>query len=188
MAHITLPEGLPGIRGPMAFRPETARPLNELVEVLLWGPHSLSRGERELIATAVSAANDCQYCQTIHGAVAAHHLGGNEALVGQVKADHEQAPISDKLRALVTIARKTAVSGLNVTADDVARARAHGATDLEIHDTVLIAAVFCLCNRYVDGLATWAPPDPDFYRQRAAMLADRGYVAMTMPAATASAR
>ncbi len=81
MAHITLPEGFPGIRGPMAFRPETARPLNELVDVLLWGPHTLTRGERELIATAVSAANDCQYCQTIHGAIAAHHLGGNEALV-----------------------------------------------------------------------------------------------------------
>ena len=129
MAHITLPEGLPGIRGPMAFRPETARPLNELVDVLLWGPHTLARGERELIAAAVSAANDCEYCQTIHGAIAAHHLGGDEALVDYVKSDHEDAPISDKLRALITIARKTALGGLHVTADDVARARTHGATD-----------------------------------------------------------
>jgi uncharacterized peroxidase-related enzyme len=159
----------------MAFRPETAKPLNELVDVLLRGPHILTRGDRELIATYVSAKNDCQYCQTIHGAVAAHHLHGNEDLVLKVKGDPEGAPISDKLKALLVIAAKTADSGKAVTAEDVARARAHGATDLEIHDTVLIAAVFAMCNRYVDGLATWAPDNPDFYRQRAAMVAKYGY-------------
>ena len=182
MAHITLPDGMPGIRGPMAFRPDTARPLNELVDVLLRGPHTLSPGERELIATFVSAQNDCRYCQTIHGAVAAHHLGGNEALVADVKRNAAGAAISDKLKALLVIAGKTAESGRLVTAEDVARARSHGATDLEIHDTVLIAAVFCLCNRYVDGLATWAPDDPDFYRQRAALIAEHGYTASTVTA------
>jgi len=180
MAHITLPDGLPGIRGPMAFRPDTAKPLNELVDVLLRGPHTLSPGERELIATFVSARNDCRYCQTIHGAIAAHHLGGDEALVLNVKSDAEHAAISDKLKALLVIAGKTAESGKLVTAEDVARARGHGATDLEIHDTVLIAAVFCLCNRYVDGLATWAPDDPAFYRQRAALVAENGYAASTL--------
>ena len=180
MPHINLSEGLPGIRGPMAFRPETAKPLNELVDVLLRGPHTLTPGERELIATYVSAQNDCRYCQTIHGAIAAHHLQGNEELVIEVKCDPEHAPISDKLKALLVIAGKTAESGKAVTAEDVARARRHGATDLEIHDTVLIAAVFCLCNRYVDGLATWAPDDPDFYRQRAAVVAQHGYAASTL--------
>jgi uncharacterized peroxidase-related enzyme len=180
MAHIALPEGLPGIRGPMAFRPDTARPLNEIVDVLLRGPHSLTPGERELIATVTSAENDCGYCQTIHGAIAAHHLGGDEALVRQVKADREKAPISDKLKALLTIAAHTARSGRDVTTEDIARARAAGATDLEIHDTVLIAAVFCLCNRYVDGLATWMPTDPDFYRTRARLIAEHGYTASTV--------
>lgn len=180
MAHITLPEGLPGIRGPMAFRPETAKPLNELVDVLLRGPHTLTPGERELIATSVSAQNECRYCQTIHGAIAAHHLGGNEDLVAAVKRDPQQAAISDKLKALLAIAGQTAQSGRLVTADDVARARNCGATDLEIHDTVLIAAVFCLCNRYVDGLATWAPEDPDFYRQRASVVATHGYAVSTL--------
>jgi uncharacterized peroxidase-related enzyme len=180
MPHITLPEGLPGIRGPMAFRPETAKPLNDLVDVLLRGPHTLSPGERELIATLVSAQNDCRYCQTIHGAIAAHHLNGDEELVSAVKRDPQQAPISDKLRALLAIASKTAESGTFVTAEDVERARRCGATDLEIHDTVLIAAVFCLCNRYVDGLATWAPEDPDFYRQRASVVATHGYAASTL--------
>ena len=161
----------------MAFRPETARPLNELVDVLLRGPNTLSPGERELIATYVSSQNECQYCQTIHGAIAAHHLNGNEDLVVKVKGDFQHAAISEKLKALLVIAGKTAQGGKHVTTGDVESARAHGATDLEIHDTVLIAAVFCLCNRYVDGLATWAPQDPDFYRQRAALVAAHGYAA-----------
>lgn len=179
MAHITLPPDLPGIRGPMAFRPETARPLNELVDVLLRGPHTLSPGERELIATYVSSQNDCDYCQTIHGAIAAHHLK-NEPLVVDVKQSYQAAAISPKLKALLAIAGKTAGGGKHVTAADVARAREEGASDLEIHDTVLIAAVFCMCNRYVDGLATWMPHDPDFYRQRAALVAEHGYVAVTL--------
>jgi uncharacterized peroxidase-related enzyme len=189
MAHITLPDGLPGIRGPMAFRPETAKPLNELVDVLLRGPHSLSPGERELIATYVSSQNDCRYCQTIHGAIAAHHLGGDERLVVNVKKDPEHAEISPKLKALLAIAGKVQQGGKYVTAQDVEHARAEGASDLEIHDTVLIAAVFCMCNRYVDGLATWAPDDPDFYRARAALVAKNGYAASTvaMPVSTATA-
>ena len=187
MAHINLPDGLPGIRGPMAFRPETAKPLNELVDVLLRGPHTLTPGERELIATYVSAENDCRYCQTIHGAIAAHHLKGDEALVAKVKTDFQQAAISDKLKALLTIAGKTAQGGKHVTAADVERARQDGATDMEIHDTVLIAAVFCMCNRYVDGLATWAPDDPAFYRQRAAVVAVNGYAASTLPGAVSAA-
>jgi len=169
----------------MMFRPETAKPLNELVDVLLRGPHTLSPGERELIATYVSAQNDCRYCQTIHGAIAAHHLDGNEELVSNVKCDPEHAEISPKLKALLAIAGKVQRSGRNVTAQDVERARVQGASDLEIHDTVLIAAVFCMCNRYVDGLATWAPDDPDFYRQRAAMVATNGYVASTITLAAA---
>jgi uncharacterized peroxidase-related enzyme len=180
MAHINLPDGIPGIRGPNTYRPETAKPLNEIVDVLLRGPHPLSPGERELIATYVSAQNDCRYCQTIHGAIAAHHLGGNEDLVLSVKQDPNTASISAKLKALLAIAGKVQQSGKNVTAADVERARQEGATDLEIHDTVLIAAVFCMCNRYVDGLATWAPDDPDFYRQRAAKVAADGYTASTL--------
>jgi len=182
MAHISLPEEYPGIRGPMMFRPETARPLNELVEVLLRHDHSLTRGERELIATYVSARNDCTYCQTIHGAVAAHHLGGNEELVESVKCDVENAAISEKMKALLAIAGKVQISGKLVTTEDVEKARAQGATDLEIHDTVLIAAMFCLCNRYVDGLATWAPEDPDFYRKRAELIATQGYTQSTIAA------
>jgi uncharacterized peroxidase-related enzyme len=175
LPHIKLPEGLPGIRGPLAFRPETAGPINQLVEILLRGPSTLTRGERELIATYVSSQNDCYFCQNIHGAVAAYHLGGDEKLVVDVKRDYEGAPVSSKLKALLAIAGKVQQSGKEVTPEDIERARKEGATDLEIHDTVLIAAVFCMANRYVDGLATWQPDDPEMYRARGAKTATEGY-------------
>jgi uncharacterized peroxidase-related enzyme len=168
----------------MAFRLETSKPLSEMAEVLMRGPSTLTPGERELIATYVSAQNDCFYCQASHGAIAAAHLDGDEELVLCVKRDFLHAEVSDKLKALLTIAGKVQQGGKNVTSEDVAEARELGATDLEIHDTVLIAAFFCLCNRYVDGLATWAPDDPEFYRQRGQMVARHGYVAPAQSGAT----
>ena len=179
MPHIPLPPDLPGIRGAMAFRPETARPLNALVEVLLTGPSTLSRGERELIATYVSSRNCTHYCHSIHGAIAAAHLGGNEALVMQVKSDFTQAAISPKLKALLSIAGKVQQDGKLVTAEDVRAARVLGATDLEIHDTVLIAAAFCMYNRYVDGLGTDQPEDEALYRERGRRVARDGYVTVS---------
>src|ERR1700683_528885 len=176
MPHIPLPEGFPGILGPLAFRPETAKPLNELADILLHGPGTLSPGERELIATYVSSQNDCFFCQTIHGAVAAYHLGGNEGLVLDVKKSAERAAVSDKLKALLAIAGKVQRGGKNVQPEDIERARREGATDREIHDTVLIAAAFCMYNRYVDGLATWSPTDLAGFRERAAGVARDGYL------------
>jgi uncharacterized peroxidase-related enzyme len=179
MPHIKLPEGLQGIRGPMAFRPETAKPLNELVQVLLHEPNSLAPGERELIATYVSSLNDCYFCQTIHGAIAAAHLDGDEELVRRVKADFAHAQISDKLKALLVVAGRVQQGGKQVTPADIERARTAGATDIEIHDTVLIAAAFCMFNRYVDGLATWQPADDELYRERGKKVAREGYVEMS---------
>ena len=179
MPHIELPN-LPGIRGPMAFRPETSKPLNELVEVLLRHPNSLTQGERELIATYVSSQNNCHYCQSIHGAIAAAHLDGDEELVKSVKQDFHAASVSPKLKALLNIAGKVQQDGKNVTTEDVQAARNEGATDLEIHDTVLIAAAFCMYNRYVDGLATFQPQDPALYRERGKMVARNGYVAANL--------
>jgi uncharacterized peroxidase-related enzyme len=179
MAHIELAEGLPGIRGPMVFSPETTKPLGDLVQVLLTGPHSLTLAEREMIATYVSSQNDCFYCQNCHGSTAAQHLGGSEAdyaLIAQIKQNYETAPVSAKMKTLLAIAGKVQEGGKNVTAEDVARARTQGATDKEIHDTVLIAAAFCMFNRYVDGLATWQPRVPEVYREIGKMTAQLGYV------------
>jgi uncharacterized peroxidase-related enzyme len=176
MPHIDLPEGLPGILGPLAFRPETARSLGELAETLLRGPSTLTCAERELIATFVSAGNDCHFCRSAHGAAAAHHLGGDADLVDAVERDFRAAEIPAKLAALLSLADQVRQGGKHVRDADVERARAEGASDREIHDVVLIAAAFCMYNRYVDGLATWAPTEPEAYREIGARLAEEGYV------------
>lgn len=176
MAHINLPEGFPGIRGPMQFSPATTKPMRELAEALLHAPNTLTPGEREIIATYVSFQNDCYYCQSCHGSTAAHHLGGDFKLIDDVKRDFHGAAISEKLKALLIIAGKVQQSGKRVKAEDIERARDRGATDKEIHDTVLIAAAFCMYNRYVDGLATWAPRDPEVYRAIGEKTARDGYL------------
>jgi uncharacterized peroxidase-related enzyme len=176
MPHIALNSAEPGIRGLLRYRPETAGPLSGLTEVLLRGPSTLTRGERELIAAYVSALNDCRYCSASHAACAAAQLPGGMTLVEQVRADPGTAPVGAKLKALLAIAAAVADSGRAVTTEQVAGARAAGATDLEIHDTVLIAAVFCMFNRYVDGLATTAPDDPALYAAGAKRLVMQGYV------------
>jgi uncharacterized peroxidase-related enzyme len=179
MAHIRLQDGLPGIVGPLAFSPDTAQPLRQLAEVLLRGPNTLTSAEREMIAAHVSYRNECDFCQLSHSAAAAAYLGGNYDLVESVKLTPEAAEVSDKLKALLAIAGKVQEGGKQVTSEDVGRAREKGATDKEIHDTVLIAAAFCMYNRYVDGLATWAPTDPALYRENGKRLAENGYVHST---------
>jgi uncharacterized peroxidase-related enzyme len=178
MPHIKLESGEPGIRGLFTFRPETARPLNELVEVLLRDESTLTRGERELIAAYVSALNECRYCFNAHAAYAAAQLPGGMTLVERVRADIGGAPVSAKLKALLAIAAAVQQSGRSVAAEQVAAARQARATDLEIHDTVLIAAAFCMFNRYVDGLATVAPADPAMYAERAKRIVADGYLAL----------
>jgi uncharacterized peroxidase-related enzyme len=174
--HIALPEDLPGITSGFAFRPETAKPMRELAEVLLRGSNTLTSGEREMIAAFVSSRNDCHFCQASHSAAAAHLLNGNYDIVDAVKRDYQSAPVSPKLKTLLTIAGKVQQGGKNVTTADIDRARSEGATDQEIHDAVLIAAAFSMFNRYVDGLATLTPNDPDAYDQMGQRMAKQGYV------------
>lgn len=179
MAHINLENELPGIRGLMAYRPETAAHLNALAEVLLRDDdNSLSRGERELIGTYVSYLNDCFFCQNVHGAMAQHYLECEMKDIDAVKADFISTGISSKLKSLLAIAGAVQKGGKFVTTELIADAVKKGATDREIHDTVLIAASFCMFNRYVDGLNTWAPQDRQFYINRAPQRAVEGY-AMT---------
>lgn len=176
MAYIKVPENLPGILGPMAINPGSTKALRELAEVLLRGPNTLTSAEREIIATYVSSQNDCCFCQLSHGAAAAEHLGGNYGLIDRIKQNFGAAEISEKLKALLAIAGKIQKGGKHVTGEDVERARQQGATDKEIHDTVLIAAAFCMFNRYVDGLGTWQPTDPRAYREMGKMMAEVGYI------------
>ena len=176
MAYIDLQNELPGIRGPMAFRPETAKPLNELAEILLHDDNNtLTRGEREMIGAYVSSENDCFFCQNVHGALAQHYFQCDMPLIDSIKKDYQSAPISDKLKALLSIAGSVQKGGKYVTVEQIENAKSLGAADKEIHDTILIAAAFCMFNRYVDGLNTWAPQDRQVYVERAAMRAEEGY-------------
>lgn len=176
MAYIELGNKMPGIVGLMQYRPETAKPLNELAEILLRGPSSLSSGEREMIASYVSYKNKCHFCHTSHGAAAAHHFDGDLSLIDDIKNDFKNTDISPKLRSLLDIAAKVRESGREVQETDIDAAKENGATDREIHDAVLIAAAFCMYNRYVDGLGTWAPEEKEAYDETGERLANQGYL------------
>ena len=175
-AFINLANDLPGIRGPMQYSPETGKALNELAEILLHDDNNtLSRGERELIGAYVSSQNDCFYCQNVHGALAQHYFECDMQLIDDIKKDYQSTSISPKLKALLSIAGSVQKGGKYVTEHQIQRAKTLGATDKEIHDTVLIAAAFCMFNRYVDGLNTWAPQERQVYIDRAKMRAEEGY-------------
>ena len=188
MPHIALNSAQPGIRGLLQYRPETGRPISDLADVLLRGPSSLTRGERELIGAYVSALNDCRYCSSSHAATAAAQLPGGMELVGQVCADPAAAPVSAKVKTLLAIAAAVQRSGHDVTEARWPRPAQAGATDLEIHDTVLIAAMFAMFNRYVDGLATVAPDDPAVYAAGAQRLVRDGYVLPSAEPGTSTPR
>jgi len=174
MPHINVDESLPGIRSLMAFSPGTAEPMSKLANLLLRNHEGLIMADSELIATYVSYLNDCFYCHQSHGAIAACYLN-NEALVEQVKKNYQQATIPDKLKALLAIAGSVQKGGKHVTQEQIEKAKELGATDKDIHDTVLIAAAFCMFNRYVDGLAANTPTDLLTYGLRAKQVAERGY-------------
>jgi uncharacterized peroxidase-related enzyme len=176
MAFIDLQNELPGIRGPMIYRPETGRILNELAEVLLHDEdNTLSRGDREMIGAYTSYLNDCFFCQHVHGAMAQHYFECDMQFIDNIKKDFLSAEIPEKLKSLLAIAGSVQKGGRYVTAEQIDTAKKLGSTDREIHDTVLIAAAFCMYNRYVDGLNTWAPTDRQVYIDRAPMRAREGY-------------
>jgi len=174
MAHINVPEGVPGIRSLVMFRPETGKPLYELAQALLRGPSSLSEADRELIASFVSSKNDCMFCMSSHAAAARYLYKDQKGIVDFVLEDYQNAPIPEKLKALLSIAAKVQQDARTVSPEDISNANKEGATEQEIHDTVLIAAAFCMFNRYVDGLASLTPTEPEVYEAMAERMA-QGY-------------
>lgn len=186
MSYIDLGNNQPGLLGLLAYRQDTAAPLLDLVRTLMEGPSTLSRGERELIGSLVSKANSCQFCTEAHGAFAASSIDGGEEAVRRAQTDPSAAPVSPRTQALIDVALATSAGGHQVTPDHVTAARAAGATDAEIHDTVLLASTFALFTRYVDGLGTVAPSDENWYRGMAAQLSAGGYGGMAQMLASAS--
>ena len=178
MAYINVPEGVPGIRSLVMFRPETGKYLYDLVEVLLRGESPLSQAERELIAAYVSRRNQCIFEAEGHAAAARCMFDESDTTVDDVLSDLQAAKVSPKFKALLHIAGKVQIQGTEVTPSIIQLARVLGATDEEIHDTVLIAAAFCMFNRYVDGLGSFTPKDPEAYKEIGKRLMS-GYVLPT---------
>ena len=175
MPHIDLQNNFPGIRSAMAYRPETATPMSALAEILLRDTDGLSRADREIIGMHVSHLNDCFYCDHSHGEIACIYLDNDRNLIDSIRNGYQEAAISSKLKSLLTIAASVQKGGKHVTAEQIATAKAEGATDRDIHDTVLIAAAFCMFNRYVDGLGTFTPTDMSSYPLRARQVVENGY-------------
>ncbi len=176
MAHIKVPDGVPGIRSLVMFRPDTGKHLYDLAHVLLREPSPLTPAERELIAAYVSSQNSCKFCMSSHAAAARELYGDERHIVDCVIEDVGKAPVSEKMKALLAIAGKVQRSGKEVQPEDISNARKHGAEDRDIHDTVLIAAAFSMFNRYVDGLATLTPTEPEAYAEMGKRMTTIGYV------------
>jgi uncharacterized peroxidase-related enzyme len=181
MAHIAVPEDIPGIRSLAAFRPETGVHLYQLAQVLLRDPSPLTPAERELIATHVSALNNCMFCMSSHAAAARELFSEQSEVVDCVIENKPTPMLSGKMKALLNIAGKVQQSGKAVTQNDIDEAKNNGANHRDIHDTVLIAATFSMFNRYVDGLATLTPTDPKEYEPMGKRLATIGYVPPKKP-------
>jgi uncharacterized peroxidase-related enzyme len=176
MPHIELEKDVPGIRSLVLFRPGSGQHLYALAQALLRGESPIPAADRELIAAYVSSLNACNFCMNSHAAAARCLYEGQQAIVDDVLQHGRQAQSTPKLKALLGIAAKTQVSGSEVSTADIALAREAGADDREIHDSVLIAAVFCMFNRYVDGLASFTPTDPKAYEPMGERMAANGYV------------
>ncbi|MET0795218.1 MAG: carboxymuconolactone decarboxylase family protein [Polyangiaceae bacterium] len=184
MAHIELNNPLPGILGLLEFRKELAAPLTAFTQALLRGPSPLSAAERELIAAHVSHQNQCNFCFKSHAAAAGALLGVGLGVLEEISNETSRRKVSPRLESLLAIASQVTRGGRSVSAEHVARARAAGASDVEVHDTVLIAAAFCMFNRYVDGLSTFAPEQNEAYLEMGKHLAEHGYVDVPERSAT----
>ncbi|MDP4148273.1 MAG: peroxidase-related enzyme [Bacteroidota bacterium] len=181
MAYINVPDGVPGIRSLVMFRPETGKPLYELAQVLLRGPSPLSPADRELIAAYVSHRNECVFCRNSHAAAARCLYGDGKGIVDELLKDSDPGRLSEKMQALLRLAGKVQRGGNQVTPDDITAAHAAGATDVDIHDTVLIAAAFSMFNRYVDGLASYTPANESEYDEMGRRMSQNGYVLPSRP-------
>ena len=175
MSYITTGIEQPGIVELLFYKGPTGKALSNLAQTLLHGPSQLSKGDRELIASYVSNLNKCEFCHESHNASANVHFNDNGNITNAVKTDFDKAPVSDKMKSLLKIAGLVQKSGREVTASHIEDAKREGASDEEIHDTILIAAAFCMYNRYVDGLGTNLPANKSDYIIMGKRMAKTGY-------------
>lgn len=178
MPFIDVNDQVPGILALLMYKPGTGEPMSAFTQALLRGPSPLTPGERELIAAYVSRGNECNFCMRSHTAATRELWEGDQHVVDSVLAgDIEGAELTPLMQALLDIADEVRERGDRVQESSIGRARAAGASDEHIHDAVLVAAAFCMFNRYVDGLRALTPEQPEVYAQIGKRLATQGYVA-----------
>ena len=178
----------PGILTALRLTPNLGIHLRGLADELLVNDFrgaTIVRAEREMLATAVSAANDCFFCMDSHAAHATALLEVTgrtdlEPLLETVKVGSSEG-FDDKMRALLHIARTVQREPRRLSAADVATAHAAGATDADVQLAVLIAAAFSMYNRMVEGFRARTPPTTEMYGDRAAEIAANGYSAPPAP-------
>jgi uncharacterized peroxidase-related enzyme len=175
MAYINTGIDQPGIIELLFYKGSTGQALAAFTQALMQGPSGLSPAEREIIAAYVSKLNGCEFCQKAHTAIAGQHLGDGGELAACAIVQPSVAPVSGKMKALLGIARKVQLGGREVSPDDIQAARMQGASDEDVHDAVLVAAAFCMFNRYVDGLGARLPEQEEEYGALASTLAKQGY-------------
>lgn len=175
MTYINTGLPFPGILELLFYKKATGSALSNLAQTLLHGPSTLTSGERELIAAHVSRLNDCECCCDSHSAAANAHFQDNGQTIRCLLESPDQLPVSDKMKSLIGLAGKVQQSGKAVTEAIIGKAKIAGATDEEIHDTILIAAAFCMFNRYVDGMGTRVPSDKQDYKKMGERMAKKGY-------------
>lgn len=175
MTYISTNIPQPGIVELLFYKGPTGKALSKLAHTLLHGPSPLKKGERELIAGYVSYLNDCEFCYESHCASANAHFSDEGRTTSFVKTDIMQAPLTEKMKALLKVAARVQSGGKEVQPEHIETARKAGATDEEIHDTVLVAAAFCMYNRYVDGLRTHLPESKNDYVEMGKRMAGSGY-------------
>jgi uncharacterized peroxidase-related enzyme len=172
----------PGILTALLLTPELGIHLRGLADELLvndFAGATIVRAEREMLATATSAANDCFYCMDSHGAFATALLETTGAaervpLIDGIKLGSSDG-LDDKMQALLHIARTVRREPRDLTAADVAAAHAAGASDADVQLAVLIASAFSMYNRIVEGFRARTPPVAEVYRERASEIAAHGY-------------
>jgi uncharacterized peroxidase-related enzyme len=175
MTYIKTGIQMPGILELLFFKSSTGKALSNLAQTLLHGPSPLSEAEREIIAAHVSNLNRCEFCFESHAASANAHLMDNGIIIESLRLKTDTAAITPKMKSLLKIAGQVQKSGREVTITHIEEARKAGANDEAIHDTVLIAAAFCMFNRYVDGLHTNLPADKKEYIAMGERMAKKGY-------------
>lgn len=166
---------LPGIFGLLYYRPEMTQPLVSFTQTLLRGASPISIAEREIIASHVSALNDCFFCYACHGATAAAILDTEIDLIDEIKDQFPTYEISRKFKSLLDVAGLIQQGGSPIDNEAIEVAKRHGATDIEIHDTVLLSAAFCMFNRYVEGLGAPYSRIKEDYIGMGKKLASDGY-------------